>query len=242
MYNPAAGLTSAYSSSSLNHQSVFSYLLEPQLSADISWKDHRFDFLIGTTLQQSETNQGSIQGSGFESNALIQNVGAAKIKTVSDQVRTQYNYTALFTRLNYQYKKRYIVNLTARRDGSSRFGPRNRFGNFGAVGAAWIVSQEPWMKKMSWLSLLKLRGSIGITGNDKIGDYQYLNTYSVTSNMYDGITGLSPSRLYNPDFSWEKTTKREAALELGLLKNRINFSAGKIVSDGCQIPSGFSCR
>jgi len=225
IYNPAFGLTSAYSSSSQNNQTVFSYLLEPQISADFEWKDHRFDILIGTTLQQSETRQGSIQGLGFESNTLIRNVGAAATKIVSDQIRSQYYYTAAFTRLNYQYKKRYIINLTGRRDGSSRFGPDNRFGNFGAVGAAWIISNEPWVKKMSWLSFAKLRGSIGITGNDKIGDYQYLNTYSVTTGIYNGTVGLSPSRLYNSDFSWEKTIKREAALELGVLKNRLNVSA-----------------
>lgn len=225
VYNPAFGLTSAYSSSSQNNQTVFSYLLEPQISADFGWKHHRFDILIGTTLQQSETRQGSIQGLGFESNALIRNIGAAATKIVSAQIRSQYYYTAAFTRLNYQYKKRYIINLTARRDGSSRFGPDNRFGNFGAVGAAWIISEEPWMKKLPWLSFAKLRGSIGSTGNDKIGDYQYLNTYSVTTGIYNGTVGLSPSRLYNPDFSWEKTIKREAALELGIFKNRLNVSA-----------------
>lgn len=225
MYNPASGLTSANSISSLNRQTVFSYLLEPQINADFKWKDHYFDVLIGTTLQQTETKQGSIQGVGFESNALIQNLGAAKTKTVSDQVVNQYYYTAAFARFNYQFRKRYILNLTGRRDGSSRFSPENRFGNFGAVGAAYIFSDEPWMKKLSWLSFGKLRGSIGTTGNDKIGDYQYLNTYSVTTNIYNGITGLSPSRLYNRDFSWEKTSKKEIALELGFLKNRLNLSA-----------------
>lgn len=225
MYNTSGGLTSANSISSKNNQSSFSYLLEPQVMAEYSWDDHRLDLLIGTTLQQSETRQGSIQGIGFESNALIQNIGAAKTKVVSDQVNSQYFYTAAFARINYQYKKRYILNLTGRRDGSSRFGPDNRFGNFGAVGAAWIVSEESFMKNLGWLSFAKLRGSIGTTGNDKIGDYQYLNTYSITTNMYNGITGLSPSRLYNPNFSWEKTVKKEAAIELSFLRSRINLTA-----------------
>ncbi|SUX48806.1 SusC/RagA family TonB-linked outer membrane protein [Chryseobacterium indoltheticum] len=225
MYNTSGGLTSANSISSKNNQTNFSYLLEPQITAEYSWNDHRFDVLIGTTLQQSEARQGSIQGIGFESNALIQNIGAAKTKIVSDQVNSQYFYTAAFARFNYQFKKRYILNLTGRRDGSSRFGPDNRFGNFGAVGAAWIFSEESFMKDLSWLSFAKLRGSIGTTGNDKIGDYQYLNTYSVTTSIYNGITGLSPSRLYNPNFSWEKTVKKEAAIELSFLNSRINLTA-----------------
>lgn len=79
------------------------------------------------------------------------------------------------------------------------------------------------MENFSWLSFGKLRGSWGIIGNDKIGDYQYLDTYSI-GESYNGTSVLSPSRLRNNGFSWEKTTKWEAAVELGLLKNRISFS------------------
>ncbi|OBW40236.1 TonB-dependent Receptor Plug Domain protein [Chryseobacterium sp. MOF25P] len=225
MYNPASALTSANSNASRNNQTVFSYLLEPQVTADFSFGDHRFDVLVGTTLQQSETRQGSIVGIGFESNALIRNIGAAKTKTVSDQIRNQYFYTAAFARFNYQFKKRYILNFTGRLDGSSRFSPENRFGNFGAIGAAWLFSEESFLKENSWLSFGKLRGSIGTTGNDKIGDYQYLNTYGVSPNIYNGITGLLPSRLYNRDFTWERTVKKEVAMELGFLRNRLNLSA-----------------
>lgn len=225
MYNPSSGLTSASSTSFKNSSSTFSYILEPQLVANQSWGNHSLEMLLGTTLQQSETNQGSIQGYGFESNALIQNLGAAKTKVISDQVRNQYYYNAAFARINYQFMKRYIVNLTGRRDGSSRFGPDNRFGNFGAVGAAWLVSEESWMKNIPWLNFAKIRGSVGTSGNDRIGDYQYLNTYTISSNIYNNITALNPSRLYNPNFSWEKTLKKEVALELSFLKSRINFSA-----------------
>lgn len=225
MYNPSSGLTSANSNSSKNNSSSFSYILEPQIVGDYDWNDHSFEMLVGATLQQSETKSGTLQGYGFESNALIRNIAAAKTKVIGDQVNNQYNYTAVFARLNYKYLKRYIVNVTGRRDGSSRFGPNNRFGNFGAVGAAWLISEESWMKNMSWLSLAKIRGSIGSSGNDRIGDYQYLDTYTVSTNIYNNITGLNPSRLYNPNFSWEKTLKKEVAAEFSLFKNRWNLSA-----------------
>lgn len=225
MYNPSLGLNSSTSNSSKNNSSSFSYILEPQIVGDYSWNEHSVEMLIGATLQQSETNSGTIQGYGFESNALIRNIAAAKTKVIGDQVNNQYNYTAVFARLNYKYLKRYIVNVTGRRDGSSRFGPSNRFGNFGAVGAAWLVSEEPWMKNISWLSLAKIRGSIGTSGNDRIGDYQYLDTYTVSTNIYNNTTGLNPSRLYNPNFSWEKTLKKEIAAEFSLFKNRWNLSA-----------------
>ncbi len=225
MYNPAGGLTSANSTSFKNNSSVFSYILEPQLVSQYELNDHRFELLIGTTLQKSETNQGAVQGYGFQSNALIENIGAATTKVVGEQVRNQYYYTAAFGRFNYQFRKKYILNVTGRRDGSSRFGPNNRFGNFGAIGAAWLISEEEWMKNIPWLSFAKIRGSIGSTGNDRIGDYQYLNTYTVSANIYNNITGLNPSRLYNPDFSWERTFKKEAAVEFSLFKSRLNFSA-----------------
>lgn len=222
--NPALGQTSLNSTSSKNNQVNFSYILEPQVVGTYQFGNHQFEALVGTTLQKTQSDQGAITGRGFESNALIDNIGAASVKTISDQVRSEYNYTAVFARFNYQLKKRYILNLTGRRDGSSRFGPNNRFGNFGAVGGAWLFSEENFLRDSKWLTLGKIRGSIGTTGNDKIGDYQYLNTYIISSNIYNGQTGLNPARLYNPNFSWEKTVKKEVALELGFWKDRFNFS------------------
>src|SRR5690606_38143445 len=82
-----------------------------------------------------------------------------------------------------------------------------------------------WMEGLPVLSFGKLRASYGSAGSDNIGDYQYLDTYTVSSLIYNGITGMLPSRLYNPDYSWEKTVKAEAALELGFLKDRLNLTA-----------------
>lgn len=222
--NPSFGQTSLNSTSSKNNQVNFSYILEPQIVGSYIIGNHRFEALVGTTLQKTQADQGAISGRGFESNALIDNIGASNVKTISDQVRSEYNYTAVFARFNYQLKKRYILNLTGRRDGSSRFGPSNRFGNFGAIGAAWLFSEEGFLSELKWLSHGKIRGSMGTTGNDKIGDYQYLNTYIVSSNIYNGQTALNPARLYNPNFSWEKTLKKELAIELGFWNGRFNFS------------------
>lgn len=222
--NPSFGQTSLNSTSSKNNQVNFSYILEPQIVGNYTIGDHKFEALVGTTLQKTQADQGAISGRGFESNALIDNIGASSVKTISDQVRSEYNYTAVFARFNYQLKKRYILNLTGRRDGSSRFGPSNRFGNFGAIGGAWLFSEEGFLADSKWLSLGKIRGSIGTTGNDKIGDYQYLDTYIVSSNIYNGQTAFNPARLYNPNFSWEKTLKKEVAVELGFWNGRFNFS------------------
>jgi len=227
MYNPAlvVGSSSAYSKSSKNNQNTFSFIVEPQLNYNFQIDNHNIDFLVGGTFQKQSIKQGAMEGVGFESNSFISNIGAAQTKTIFDQIDTEYKYAAIFGRINYKYKDRYILNITGRRDGSSRFGPNNKFANFGAVGGAWIFSKEQFVKDSQWLSFGKLRASFGTAGSDNIGDYQYINTYTVSSLIYNSTTGLLPSRLFNPNYSWEKTTKLETALELGFIKNKINLTA-----------------
>ena len=222
--NPSIGLTSADSYSMMNMITNSSYIIEPQISWRKNIGKHSFDLLIGTTFQNRKTNINSLMGFGYASNALIYNISSANSIYTETTSEFEYRYNALFGRLNYMYQNRYIVNLTGRRDGSSRFGKNKQFGNFGAVGIAWLFSNEKWLSDSSWLSFGKLRASYGTTGNDQIGDYQYLDTYTVSGLKYDNIVGLSPSRLYNPDFSWEKTTKKEIAINLGFLNDRITTS------------------
>ena len=224
-YNPSYGFTSARSAVTKGNQQQFSYLLEPLLNYKHKIKEHQIEVLLGGTYQKNQSSVLGVYGYGFESNALISNLAAAStILLMSDQC-TEYKYAAVFGRMNYQYKSRYILNLTGRRDGSSRFGPNNRFANFGAIGAAWLFSRENFLADSQWLSFGKFRASYGLTGSDLIGDYQYLDTYTVSSTSYGGSTGLYPTRLHNPYFSWEKTTKLEVALELNFLKDRVQLNA-----------------
>jgi hypothetical protein len=161
---------------------------------------------------------------------------------------TQYKYQAIFARVNYNWQQRYIVNLTARRDGSSRFGPGNQFANFSAIGAAWLFSNENFLKNTSWFSFGKIRMSYGTTGNDQIGDYQFLNTYTTSGVSYNGTVGLQPSRLFNPDFGWEINKKLEFAIEVGFFNDRIfttaswyqNRSSNQLVGIPLPGTTGFS--
>jgi TonB-linked SusC/RagA family outer membrane protein len=225
-YNPAFNFTSSNGSSTLTSTfSSFSYNVEPQLTADYVFGRNKINVLLGATINSMESKQSSIQGSGFESNALMMNINAAKTKILSDVISTDYKYIAAFGRLNYQFDSKYIVNLTARRDGSSRFGPNNRFANFGAVGAAWLFSKENFLAGRKWLSFGKIRGSYGIAGSDNIGDAQFRDTYSVaSSSIYNGVVGLVPTRLFNGSFSWEKTKKLEFALETSFLRDIIGLN------------------
>jgi TonB-linked SusC/RagA family outer membrane protein len=195
--------------------------VEPQINYSRKFSKHQFDALVAATLQSTNQSAIFIDARGYSSDALIENPAFATTKLNTANF-SEYRYNAVFSRLGYNYDEKYVLNLTVRRDGSSRFGPANRYGNFGAIGAAWIFTNENFSKNnFSFLSLGKLRGSMGRTGNDQMGNYQYLSTYSSDFAAYSGNIGVLPNKLTNPDYEWETIDKMELALELGFLNNRI---------------------
>jgi len=244
MYNPSYNLTSLQSSIYWNDFSRRSWIVEPQLSWAKTVGNSSFDLLVGASYQNQSSEKLATLSSGFSSNNLLYNKAAATQTVVLNNDEIDYKYQAFFGRVNYAFDNRYIINLTGRRDGSSRFGPGKQFSTFGAVGLAWLFSRESFVKKqIPFLSFGKLRSSYGTTGSDQIGDYQFLNTYTNSGLQYAGSIGLQPSRLYNSDFSWEINKKFEASLELGFLHDRIflttswykNRSSNQLV--GLPLPS-----
>lgn len=222
MYNPALGLNSSVSLFLHNLGYQQSWSLEPQLQWQKMYNKGSLQALVGLTFQQRNFGAQAVRATGFASNSLIYNIAAANSITIYSNDVNDYRYQALFGRLNYTFNNKYILNVTARRDGSSRFGPGKQFANFGAIGAAWLFGKEPFfVNHLSFLSFGKLRGSYGTTGSDQIGNYQFLDTFIATGQPYQGIIGLQPTRLYNPDFSWETNKKIEGALDLGFIQDRI---------------------
>ncbi|WP_298152202.1 SusC/RagA family TonB-linked outer membrane protein [Flavobacterium sp.] len=227
IYDPAYELGSEYSILLLTNTARRSWIAEPQAEWSKTWNKSKTSVLAGATFQQQNGRQLVQEGDGFASNALIYNLSSAYLIDIITDSEQVYKYQAFFGRANYAYDERYIINLTGRRDGSSRFGPGKQFATFGAVGAAWLFSNEKFLKDhATFLSFGKLRASYGTSGSDQIGDYQFMDTYSTTGNNYNGISGLQPTRLFNPDFGWESNTKFEVALETGFLKDRIFFTVG----------------
>lgn len=209
----------------------------------------KIDVLAGGTFQEQSSDQLVTMGSGFSSNSQMDNPGSAANYSVLSSNQTIYKYQAFFGRANFNWMERYVVNVTGRRDGSSRFGPGKQFATFGAVGAAWLFGNETLIKNhVGFLSFGKFRGSYGTTGNDQIGDYQYLDTYTSSENIYQGISGLSPSRLFNPNFGWETNTKLEFAVETGFFNDRIfttfgwyrNRSSNQLVGTPLPGTTGFT--
>lgn len=198
-----------------------SWIVEPQLSYGKTFGLHGFNLVAGSTFQDAASYREGINAYGYTSDAMLGSVLAAPTKYY-DVTEGHYRFNSVFARLGYNWGQRVFLNFTGRRDGSSRFGPHNRYANFGAIGAAWEFSESHFFDDIrSVINRGKLRGSYGITGNDLIGDFEYLKSYTVTNAPYMGYPGLYPRSLYNPGIRWEQTRKLEFSLALGFLQDRI---------------------
>lgn len=227
---------------------VRSWVAEPQAEYIFSKGRSKFNTLIGATFQEITNRQQSTAALDYANDLALQSIAAAG-RVVASNSLSQYRYHAVFGRIGYNYNSKYLLNISGRRDGSSRFGPGKKWANFAAVGAAWIFTGERFAQDhLSFLSYGKLRGSYGSSGNDQIGDYQYLDSWVSTSNPYQGIPGFVPARLFNAAYSWETNRKMELALELGFLQDRLFFSASafrnrsanQLVSYPLPAQTGFS--
>jgi len=212
-------------SSAFNNAALNTWILEPQLEYAATVGKGNLSLLAGGTMQESIQQGETLEATGYTNDALLENIDAAAGVNIIGSAYTQYRYAAFFARANYNWQDKYILNLTGRRDGSSRFGPGHQWATFGAIGAAWIFTNETWLKNIPLISFGKLRASYGSTGSDAIGNYQYLSTYSATPYRYNATSGLMVTRLGNPDYSWESNRKIEGAVDLGFLQDHVMLSA-----------------
>lgn len=241
--------TNPTSNTRFGNNSVKTWIVEPTAEYYINIGRGRLTAMAGGTYQSSVTKGFNSTATNFPNEALLRTMSAAASVVIYQDSYVPYRYNAVFGRLNYAWANKYLLNATARRDGSSRFGPGRQFGNFGAVGAAWIFSEEPFFKKnVPFISFGKLRGSYGITGSANIGDYGFLSQWKGTGYSYQGSATLVPSSHYDPNIAWEENKKLEAGLELGLLKDRIqvivswyrNRSGNQLVSMPFPVYTGFA--
>ncbi len=235
---------------SYGNRGMNSFIIEPKLRYKRRLYGGTLAFLAGATLKENSVAVTSINGSGYSSDLLLQNPSAANPATTS-YYNTKQKYVAAFGSLNYRFKERYVFDATTRTDGSSRFGPDNRYHTFWGVSGAWIFTEEDLFKKaMPFLSFGKLRASYGTSGSDQIGDYTYLNLYN-PSNVDlppQGVVGLQPNALVNNFLAWEETHKFSIGIDLGLLSDRVflgvtfsrNVSSNQLKSDPIATVTGFN--
>jgi TonB-linked SusC/RagA family outer membrane protein len=212
--------------SSFNRNVLTSYIVEPQINYKKNFGQNKLSVLVGGTMQRRFIDGQVVIGDGYTDDGLLNSLAGAATVFQGTSVFETYRYASVFARINYNFDDKYLLNLTGRRDGSSRFGPGRQFGNFGAIGAAWLFSEEKFMKLQRLISFGKVRGSYGTVGNEPSTNYDYLELYDFTNNQpYGGGIGIYPNNIYAPDYRWELNRKLELGLELGVFQNRINLTA-----------------
>jgi TonB-linked SusC/RagA family outer membrane protein len=222
--NPANGVTTG--GAQFNKNELMSWIIEPQVNYRLNINESRLGILLGATVQQRSIDGQVIYGDGYTDDGLLGSLAGALNIGKGESISEDYKYSSVFARINYNFAEKYLLNLTGRRDGSSRFGPGKQYGSFGAVGAAWIFSSENFFSRLSRIiNFGKLRASYGTSGNEPATNYAFLELYGFSNNYpYGGGTGISPNNLPAPDYRWEINKKFEAALELAFFNNRLNVS------------------
>ncbi len=190
---------------------------------------HTLGFVGGISYQETTFNNINITSENFLSDDL-RNV-ANGVGTLTSQTRAKRSLYGTFGRVNYDFKSRYLVEGSFRRDGFSRFGANKRFGNFWSVAAGWVVSEESFMQDIEVISLLKFRASYGTSGNDRIGgSFPSLGLFGssvpalAATYNYNGAVGVAPTQPANLDLTYEESATLDVGMELGLFRNRINFN------------------
>lgn len=181
---------------------------------------HTIDAVAGMAYNQSQTLTNFIEGFGFASDAY-KKLASAATKSDGSSTETNFRFVSYFLRANYKFKDRYLLGVSVRRDGSSRFGANSRHGIFPAGSLGWVISDESFMKAVPTISFLKLRTSYGITGNAEIGNFPQLGLANGGAS-YVGSPGQRPDQLANPDLKWETTRQVDFGLDFGLFKNRVS--------------------
>ena len=190
---------------------------------------HDVDAVIGMSYQESNAIFNELTGREFPSNAYRRIVSAARI-TEGESEGTDFSFLSYFARANYRLSNKYLLSLSGRIDGSSRFGANNRYGFFPAASVGWIVSEESFMQGISALSLLKLRASYGLTGNAEVNNFASYGLFSGDAG-YAGIPGQRPTQIENPDLRWEQTAQTDIGLEFGLFGGRISGEVDYYIKD-----------
>lgn len=241
---PTSSSTGAHAS-----YNYVSWLNENTLNYNLQVNDHHLDVLAGYSAQKWNREYRNINGSNFANDQIYWISGAAV--TSGSTNKDAWSMASAFGRLNYDFKGKYLLTATFRRDGSSRFGPSVKYADFPSVSAGWIISDEGFFKKNDVVSFLKLRASYGKTGNFNIGNYTMVTNVTGSNYVFGGTLTpgfvLSPS-LGNPNVTWESSAQVDAGADINFLKNRIVFSydyyskitSGMLYQLSLPYESGFS--
>lgn len=190
-------------------------------------KKHYLMWTLGQSWSRQESEGFNIDVTRFDTDYFMwNNLGAGAYIGVPGSSYKAINHLSFFTRAIYTYNERFTATFSLRADGSSRFGEDSRYGYFPAASVSWKMTKEKWLKGVKWISELKPRFSVGVTGNDRIGEYKSPTMLSSNKVLVNGqsYNATTISQIGNPNLQWETTHEYNGGLDVGLFKNRIRFS------------------
>ena len=193
------------------------------LNYEETFGDHRTSALIGYSRERYNSSSSSLNGNKFPDDK-IKTINASTEQTGSTS-ESYWSMISYMLRLNYDYKSKYLFTGTIRRDGCSRFGPKQRWGYFPSASVGWNVTKESFFPETDWLSNLKFRASYGMSGNNSIGNYTYQSLIGNNNYTFGGslVVGRMLTDMENAYLTWEKVSEFNAGLDLTLLAGRLNF-------------------
>ncbi|MCG6189532.1 TonB-dependent receptor [Maribellus maritimus] len=222
--------TASNGSASVSTSQRFNWVNENTLTYTKQFNEvHSFTALVGFTAQQAIGETLAAGSTDFFSDITqYYDLGIGSEPTFPSSGYNRWSMASTIGRINYDYANKYLVTVSARYDGSSRFGENNRFGFFPSGALAWRVNQEEFLQDVDWMSNLKVRASYGRTGNQDIPLYQNVQLYNKIDSYVFGessSTAVAPGALVNPDLKWETTNQYDAGVDLGIFNNLLSFTA-----------------
>ncbi len=186
-----------------------------------SYKDHHFNLLLGQSFSSYQMTKSTLASGALYSSFSIETLPTGSTGSTSAEKNTLLSY---FGRLQYDYKEKYLISASIRRDGSSKFGFQQRWGVFPSVSLGWRITQEDFMKKFNWINDLKLRASAGINGSNNIGNYAAYSTLASYNYTLGGANAIGQGigSIPNPLLHWEESKSTDLGLDFSILKNRIS--------------------
>lgn len=228
-FQPSDAVRNGTASGNTFSSTVDSWINENTLTYSHSVGKHLFTGLLGYSLQERSSYAINAAGTQYASNNIY-TLNAAVLPTTASSNTSAYGLSSAFGRLSYSYEDKYLLEATARRDGSSRFGANRRYTIFPAISTAWRISNESFWKKNNVINDLKIRASIGKTGNQTIGDYTAQGQYA-TGASYLGQSGIYLNTIPNPDLTWETTVQYNGGIDVSLLGSRITLNVDAYVKN-----------
>ncbi len=228
LYSPYGSASSVDGQVYVSQDRGFTYNTQylAEYKTDFGGSRHNFDFLAGFEMYRlrSQSLSGSNDHLFSPFIGELNNADGTASRVVNSS-STQYMTEGILSRAQYDYDGRYFLSASFRRDASSRFAPGHRWGNFGSVGAAWLISKESFMSDVDWVNMLKLKASYGVQGNDNLGGYfVYADQYTHSYNEGTGEYSISLSYKGNSELTWESSHSFNVGADFELFNGYLNGS------------------